>query len=182
MRSSEQPREHLEFLGRALAELRDEAGLDWSELERVAVTLGPGSFTGLRVGLATAKGLAFGREIPLAPLPSLSLPRVAADPDLAANIAVARRARGREYWLADFPVGDWRPSSESLVAAEELGGARVLGDVPGGESEPGSAAQLTALARLARESDDLVCGPDLDRLLPRYLLAPSVTPPRSSGS
>ncbi len=179
-RFSDRPREHLEFLGRALAELRDEAGRDWSELERVAVTLGPGSFTGLRVGLATAKGLVFGREIPLAPLPSLSVPRVAADPELAGALVVTRRARGQEYWLGAFAAGDWPPSSERLVAAPDLDGAKVPGDLPGAPPEPGPAEQLIALARLARESDVLVSGPELDRLLPRYLLAPSVTPPGSS--
>lgn len=181
-RSSDQPREHLEFLGRAMAELREEAGRDWSELERVAVTLGPGSFTGLRVGLATAKGLVFGRGIPLAPLPSLALPRIAADPELEQALVVARRARGDEFWMGDFAPGDWRPSLESLVDAEGIVAARVIGDTEGAEPEPGPAAQLQALARLASQSDVLVSGPELDRLLPRYLLAPSITPPGRTAS
>lgn len=180
-RSSDQPREHLEFLVRALAELREEAGVDWSDLARVAVTLGPGSFTGLRVGLATAKGLAFGREIPLAPLPSLALPRVAADPGLERAITVLRRARGDEYWRAGFAPGRWRPECEELSREGEIEGGDLLGDHPAADPEPAAELQLDALARLAAESEELVRGADLDSLLPRYLLAPSITPPRGSG-
>jgi tRNA threonylcarbamoyladenosine biosynthesis protein TsaB len=45
--------------------LLGEAGLDWSEIGGVAISLGPGSFTGLRIGLSTAKGLAMAANIPL---------------------------------------------------------------------------------------------------------------------
>ncbi len=187
-RLGEEPREQLAFLGAALASLRAEAGVPWSALARVAVTIGPGSFTGLRMGLAAAKGLVFGREVPLAPVSSLALPRLAADPALAAPLLVSRRARGEEYWLAGFAAGSWQPAEERLASLAELATAlakpaagRHLGEGPGAEPEPGPAAQLAALARLAREAPALPAGPDLDRLLPRYLLAPSVTPPRGSA-
>ena len=182
-RLGEEPREQLEFLGAALASLRAEAGVQWSALARVAVTIGPGSFTGLRVGLAAAKGLVFGRDVPLAPLPSLALPRLAADPALAAPLLTSRRARGDEFWLARFAAGSWQPVEERLVTLVELAAAvasadRHVGEGPGAEPEPGPADQLAALARLAREAAVLPAGLDLDRLLPHYLLAPSVTLPR----
>lgn len=65
-------------------------------LTRVAVAIGPGSFTGLRVGVSFGLGLAIGLKIPIVPLPTLELQ--AARSDLPV-IAVSEAGRGRLYYL-----------------------------------------------------------------------------------
>ncbi len=58
-------RGHAERLMGLLAELLDQAALQYKDVQKIAVTTGPGSFTGIRVGLATVRGLALGLGIPV---------------------------------------------------------------------------------------------------------------------
>jgi tRNA threonylcarbamoyladenosine biosynthesis protein TsaB len=68
----EQPNTHAEQLRPLLARVLEEAKLDKRAIERVAVGIGPGSFTGLRVGIAFAQGIALGLGIPCVGVGSLS--------------------------------------------------------------------------------------------------------------
>jgi tRNA threonylcarbamoyladenosine biosynthesis protein TsaB len=74
------PPEHSAELLPMLAELLERAGTGWEEVRAVAVGVGPGTFTGLRIGVATARGLAQGLGVPLHPVSSLEA--------LAAGLAV----------------------------------------------------------------------------------------------
>lgn len=58
-------KDHASWLQPAIAQLVREAGCTMQQLEAVGVTAGPGSYTGLRVGMATAKGLCYALHIPL---------------------------------------------------------------------------------------------------------------------
>ena len=60
-------------------EVLNTAGMAWGDLEGIAVSIGPGSFTGLRVGLSTAKGIAFAQGLPLVGIPTLRALALAAD-------------------------------------------------------------------------------------------------------
>jgi len=67
------PREHAEKLPEFYNSLRDKTGLDEINLDAIAVAIGPGSFTGLRVGLGFAKGIAFAKGLPIVPVPTLQI-------------------------------------------------------------------------------------------------------------
>jgi tRNA threonylcarbamoyladenosine biosynthesis protein TsaB len=56
---------HAETLFALIQDLVRDVHLSWEELSAIAVTVGPGSFTGLRIGLSAAKGLAFGWDVPV---------------------------------------------------------------------------------------------------------------------
>lgn len=62
---------HAEIIFGAIGALLDRCGLTYQSLNRVAVTTGPGSFTGLRIGLSTARGLGVALDIPVIGIPSL---------------------------------------------------------------------------------------------------------------
>lgn len=82
------------------------AGVALDDLDGVAVAIGPGSFTGLRIGLGLAKGLCYARGLALAAVPTLeALAHVAAAP-AGATVCAALDARRRECWAALFRVGD----------------------------------------------------------------------------
>ncbi len=64
-------REHAEKLPLFFEGLREATSLKLGKLDGIAVSIGPGSFTGLRIGLSYAKGLAFSADIPLVPVSTL---------------------------------------------------------------------------------------------------------------
>ena len=59
---SEEPRSHTRLIMSMINEVLSEAQLSVSQLDAIGVTVGPGSFTGLRIGFATVQGLAFAAD------------------------------------------------------------------------------------------------------------------------
>lgn len=82
-------------------QLFQQAGIKTRDLEALAVALGPGSFTGIRIGLATAQGIAQALNLPVYGLSSL---RVLAEPHKTGSgpLAVLRRARAGESYFCVY--------------------------------------------------------------------------------
>jgi tRNA threonylcarbamoyladenosine biosynthesis protein TsaB len=92
------------------------AGTDVSRLDAFAVSIGPGSFTGLRVGLATVKGLAFGSEQLVAPVSTLAALACAAPRRDLPVVPLLDARRGEVYAAAFDLAGDLpRPTLEEGV-------------------------------------------------------------------
>ena len=111
---------HSEKLLPAIEQLLDRAKLPGEELAGIAVSLGPGSYTGLRIGLASATGLSDGWGVPLKGVSTL---RVLAATLPKAPALSCIRARNKELFAGAFNSSD--PFSEeiinqSLYSAEEL--------------------------------------------------------------
>ena len=71
LRESAEGRDHAKHVGVFVNELLNETGIAPEELDAVAVGMGPGSYTGLRIGVSFAKGLCYGLQIPLVAIGSL---------------------------------------------------------------------------------------------------------------
>jgi tRNA threonylcarbamoyladenosine biosynthesis protein TsaB len=92
-------RGHAEALMPLVARVMRASGVSFGDLARVAVTTGPGSFTGLRVGLAAARGIGLAAQKPVVGLTTLAAytaPRVAADGDSPVLAAIDAR-HGQVY-------------------------------------------------------------------------------------
>jgi tRNA threonylcarbamoyl adenosine modification protein YeaZ len=111
-------RGHAEALGPMVERLFIDAGLKPGQLSRIAVTHGPGTFTGLRIGLSFAKGMALALDIPLVGIDSLT---ASAAPHFGSveKLVVAQQAGGTGlfYW-AGFENG--KMSSPGLANAVEI--------------------------------------------------------------
>ncbi len=97
------------------------AGLTVSDLDAVAVTLGPGSFTSVRIGLSTAKGLCMARDLPLVGISSLAA-RAARTPFSELPVVVWLDAKRDEVYTGTFDTSDGNPreiSAETVVAPAE---------------------------------------------------------------
>lgn len=84
-RQHHQQQDHVAFLQPAILEMMAASGVSFSQIDAVAVSNGPGSYTGLRVGLASAKGLCFALNKPLITLSTLGVMAAAMQPIAAAH-------------------------------------------------------------------------------------------------
>ena len=106
--SLESPGTYLQRLLPAVEELLRTTGRKLPELAAIAVSQGPGNFTGLRIGLATAKGLAWALNCPLVPVPTLEA-LAAQFPFQPHPTAVLMDAKREEVYLGLFDCPEELP-------------------------------------------------------------------------
>lgn len=120
--SAVQRRRHAELLPTAVSSVCDSVGVTLAEIGVVAVDTGPGLFTGLRVGVAAAKGFAFALGVPMVPICSLDL-LAFAHRYVSRRITATIDARRSEVFAASYlsvPGGVQRVVEPHTVTPDEL--------------------------------------------------------------
>ena len=162
--SLSRPRRHGEYLTPAIAFCLDHAGVSVDRIAGVAVGIGPGLFTGLRVGIATAQAFAGARQLPtvgVSGLDVLAFRHRTADRVIC---AVIDARRGERYWALYRPspggvqrIGDVELGTVERLTAEIDGLGEpclVVGDVPVEDREPLGRVAVVA-AHGAPDAEDL---------------------------
>lgn len=122
IRVNDAQKEHASFLQPAIEELAGELQITLESIDAVSLTIGPGSYTGLRVGLSSAKGIAYALGKPLVPVGTLEVMALAAEkawhggPALFCPMIDARR---EEVFTAVYaPGGEVRMAPRALLLSE----------------------------------------------------------------
>lgn len=112
---------HTDWLLAAIERVLDDCSVRLDELDGVGVVRGPGAFTGLRVGLATAKGLAIGLDVPMVGISSLEA--LAAGFASAIPVCALLDARKQEVYAALFQADSFPPrplTNERVLPPQQL--------------------------------------------------------------
>ena len=120
-------RGHAEALAPMVAKVMLASGLDFAAIDRITVTTGPGTFTGVRIGLSFARGLALARGIAVNGIDSLSA--IAANEASARPLLVVSDARNGEVYAASFDPErrlTAGPRTASFMEAAEMAAADSL--------------------------------------------------------
>jgi len=156
---------------RRIVQLIDEVtGGDRAAISGIVVTQGPGSFTGLRIGIATAQSLGFALGVPVVGVPTLRLVAGVADED----DLLAVHPAGRDEFAAQRFVRGVAQGELFLDQADALDHTTIVGD--GAEAlggrDVGPAARVAVAVRLEVPPGS---GPSVE---PIYARAPNITKPR----
>jgi tRNA threonylcarbamoyladenosine biosynthesis protein TsaB len=182
-------RGHAEALAPMVAEVMGNSGIELRHIDRIAVTIGPGTFTGVRIGLSFARGLGLARHLPVIGIDSLSA--IASNESAEAPLLVVSEARNGEVFTAAFDAAR-RMFSEPAIrnidrAAEDaepgtllIGtAARAVLDASGRtDLQLSSAGDFPIAARFARLAARATAGAMPS---PLYLRAPDAKP-RTEGA
>jgi tRNA threonylcarbamoyladenosine biosynthesis protein TsaB len=131
-----------------VAQVLTQAGAAAADLKAVAVAVGPGSFTGLRVALAAAKGLAFANNLVLLGVPTLDAVAYPHNRQSLPVIAVVQAGRGRVCWATyeHGPAGWGASAPAGLAVIPALAGTILRPTLITGELATGDREQLVRLS------------------------------------
>ncbi|MEV3806673.1 tRNA (adenosine(37)-N6)-threonylcarbamoyltransferase complex dimerization subunit type 1 TsaB [Aeromonas dhakensis] len=156
-RWEEAPRDHTRKILPMVQAVLDEAGVTLDELDAIAFGRGPGSFTGVRIGIGVAQGLALGAGVPLIGISTLAaMAQGAHRLDGAERVLTAIDARMDEVYFGHYELIDGRIQ---LVGEEVVSGPAALvasrGMLPGSFTRVGTGFE-TYGETLAALADELV--------------------------
>ncbi len=172
-------------------ELLESAGLKFADVDRIAVGVGPGGFTGLRIGVSTARALAQAADAEIVGVSTLHALAMAADPQPAQNVLAVVDARRGEVFAAGWREGEQvlGPLAVAPAAVGELGveGWLAVGDgalrfrddldAAGLVVPPDHSAQHAVSARMiCRIALGVERGTDREIVIPDYLRKPDAKP------
>lgn len=128
-RESDAQRQSAQRVLPMISELLREANIQLSDVDLIAVVAGPGSFTGVRIGVAVAQGLSLSSAIPVVPLSSLALLAIAAVSQSPFDrVLVSEQAREGELYFAAYQCSE-RLGVE-LVGREQVALVEDLDPLP----------------------------------------------------
>jgi tRNA threonylcarbamoyl adenosine modification protein YeaZ len=164
---------HAELLTPAISGVLSDAGLAMADVEAVVTGLGPGPFTGLRVGVVTAAALGDARGLPVVGVCSL-------DAVGSGARTVVTDARRKEVYWATYDADGARIDGPGVVRPEELDRpGPFMGDPRFAErlGEPVELADVTTAGLLRAAAIQLADPSTIPPLVPLYLRRPDATPP-----
>ena len=143
---------HAELIFTRIGELLERNGVGYPDLTRVVTTTGPGSFTGLRIGLSAARGLALARSIPVIGVPSL----LALSLSVPGPSSVLLDARRSEAYFQSF-AGAGEPTSAPMLLAMEAAQEAI---VPGSTLIQSPFVDIALVARYGAIADPAAHPPE----------------------
>jgi tRNA threonylcarbamoyladenosine biosynthesis protein TsaB len=184
------PPAHASELMPSVARVMAEAGLTYADLHGIAVGVGPGTFTGLRIGVATARALAHAADLPVHPVSSLAALAEGIEADLRLPLIDAKRGElfaalyrdGAQLWppFAARPeelVRRVHEEAPTVVAAGD-GSLRFREELEAAEIEIGPAgAHAVRGLHICRLAGHVPASPP-ETVLPNYLREPDAKPQR----
>ena len=187
---------HAEALMPLVARVRQQSGIAFQELDRIVVTTGPGSFTGLRVGLSAARGIALAAHKPVVGVTTLSAyaaPVVSADGDAPVISAIDARHDHVYYQIVsgngDELVAPKVAPIDDLLADARFAAPHLVGNAASMLAERWPAGATAPVAVDNQPGPDIAwvawlgaaADPAHAPARPFYLRAPDVKPPAGAA-